>query len=322
MNRQIARKKRSRTKSIKKTGRRHSKVSKKGSKCNRRSNRKSCKRKSKGKKTCSWVKRKSSGKRKHKGYCKRGGSKATIKTLTPQELEKNFKDEIDIKKSIDSVVNKSIKREDLADTLEKIIDKIDNESDIIKRLGLWYYWYTMTPQKIFLKKNFNNVYNSINTLTLTLDEPIEVEMKYIGNSFFSKKKKIKIETMKFTKETTKSGLKNNIDMKHKWKGKIPGGNDTEFKNEHNWTSPIPPLGKQLLFISDKYYLIINFNKEDYPPGTWVGKLFYKNYEGYLGYIISGSEHHLYYLKNNTKSHDILGKANYYDNTETVKVTFT
>ena len=78
MNRQIARKKRSRTKSIKKTGRRHSKVSgrrskvlKRRSKCNRLSGRKSCKRKSKGKKRCSWVKRKSSGRRKHKGYCKK-----------------------------------------------------------------------------------------------------------------------------------------------------------------------------------------------------------------------------------------------------------
>ena len=51
---------------------RRSRVSKRRSKCNRKSGRKSCK----GRKRCSWVKRKSSGKRRHKAYCKRmsGGS--------------------------------------------------------------------------------------------------------------------------------------------------------------------------------------------------------------------------------------------------------
>ena len=44
------------------------------SKCNRKMKRSSCLRRSKGSRKCSWVKRKSSGRRKHKGYCKKGGS--------------------------------------------------------------------------------------------------------------------------------------------------------------------------------------------------------------------------------------------------------
>ena len=85
MNRQIAGRRRSRRKSVRKTGRRQSKVSGRRSKCNRRSGRRSCNRRSKGKKRCSWVKRKSSGRRKHKGYCKKmsGGSR-----INKDEIEK------------------------------------------------------------------------------------------------------------------------------------------------------------------------------------------------------------------------------------------
>ena len=75
MNIQIAGKRRSRrsgSKRRKRVSKRRSRVSKRRSKCNRKSGRKSCK----GRKRCSWVKRKSSGKRRHKAYCKRmsGGS--------------------------------------------------------------------------------------------------------------------------------------------------------------------------------------------------------------------------------------------------------
>ena len=54
-----------------KASRRRSRVSKRRSKCNSRRLKQSCKR---GKR-CSWVKRKSSGRRRHRGYCKKGGSK-------------------------------------------------------------------------------------------------------------------------------------------------------------------------------------------------------------------------------------------------------
>lgn len=46
---------------------------KRRSKCNRKTKKSSCKRRSKRSRKCSWVRRKSSGKRRHKGYCKRGG---------------------------------------------------------------------------------------------------------------------------------------------------------------------------------------------------------------------------------------------------------
>ena len=53
-----------------KVSRRRSRVSQRRSRCNSRRLKRSCKR---GKR-CSWVKRKSSGRRKHKGYCKKGGA--------------------------------------------------------------------------------------------------------------------------------------------------------------------------------------------------------------------------------------------------------
>ena len=56
---------------------RRSRVSKRRSKCNSRRLKQSCKR---GKR-CSWVKRKSSGRRRHKGYCKKGGS--IVSTIEP-----------------------------------------------------------------------------------------------------------------------------------------------------------------------------------------------------------------------------------------------
>ena len=84
MYRQIAGKRRSRRKSIRKVSKKRSnkrsRVLKRRSKCNSKRSRKSCRRKSKGKNKCSWVKRKSSGRRKHTAYCRRMSGGATPQT--------------------------------------------------------------------------------------------------------------------------------------------------------------------------------------------------------------------------------------------------
>ena len=80
---------------------RHSRISKRRSKCNRKSSRKSCKRKSKGEKKCSWVKRKSSGRRRHKAYCKRmsgGANDSKQKNALVMYFKKNISNNnVDIK---------------------------------------------------------------------------------------------------------------------------------------------------------------------------------------------------------------------------------
>ena len=78
-----------------KASRRRSRVSRRRSRCNSRRLRKSCNRRSRGKKRCSWVKRKSSGKRKHRGYCKKvGGSDLgpplRSKIILPRDFENRY----------------------------------------------------------------------------------------------------------------------------------------------------------------------------------------------------------------------------------------
>ena len=79
----VSRKSRGRRKRRSKASRRRSRVSKTRSRCNSRRLKRSCNRRSRGKKRCSWVKRKSSGRRKHKGYCKKGGSGRPLPPLPP-----------------------------------------------------------------------------------------------------------------------------------------------------------------------------------------------------------------------------------------------
>ena len=58
----------------KRSGRKRS--GRRSSKCNRKSKKRSCNRRSKGSRKCSWVKRKTRGRGKHRSYCKRGGGES------------------------------------------------------------------------------------------------------------------------------------------------------------------------------------------------------------------------------------------------------
>ena len=76
-----------RSKVSRRSQRRRSRVSRRRSRCNSRRLKRSCKR---GKK-CSWVKRKSSGRRKHRGYCKqRGGMDDVNESHGQLEAEGTF----------------------------------------------------------------------------------------------------------------------------------------------------------------------------------------------------------------------------------------
>lgn len=140
MNRQSAGKRRYRKKIVRKSSRKRSKVSKRRSKCNKKSSKKSCNRKSNGKKRCSWVKRRSKGKRKSKSYCRKMSGGSYYYTRDYSHLNTTLPERTYYITVNGQVYNGILAKSSLYDNIIRIFE--DNIDDINRKgLGNWIMEY-------------------------------------------------------------------------------------------------------------------------------------------------------------------------------------